>query len=126
MLSYRHCISSIGKFRAMQLFFWRKNKIIDVFASSLADEWYSLVQPDAAEDYLRNKSADKKTEKSIRKIDRQLEDVVAQVQQFRIANSLGVYGKARLHLKFTERLKELGYDAKVAGRLNEMLLLRTP
>ena len=110
----------------MRLFFWRKNKIIDVFASSLADELYSLVQPDAAKDYLDNKSAGKQAEKSRRKIDRQLEDVVAQVQQFRMANSLGVYGKARLHLKFTERLKELGYDAKVAGRLNEMLLLRTP
>jgi hypothetical protein len=116
----------IRELTSMGLFFWRKNRTIDVFASALADEFYSAVQPEAAKDYLTARSQQKKPDKLMKKIDRMLEDVVARVQQFRTANALGVYGKARLHLKFTERLKELGYDAKVASQLNEMLLLRTP
>jgi hypothetical protein len=108
------------------LFFWRKNKTIDVFANALADEFYSAVQPETARDYLEGNSGQKKPDKSRKQIDRRLEDVIARIQQFRQLQSLGVYGKARFHLKFTERLKELGYDAKVAGRLNEILLLKTP
>ena len=69
---------------------------------------------------------EKKADKTRKKIDRRLDDMVLRIQQFRSANSLGVYGKARLHMRFTERLKELGYEAKVADRFNEILLLRTP
>lgn len=110
----------------MSLFFWRKNKVIDIFASALADELYSAVQPEAATGYVGKGAGEKKADKSRKKIDRKLDDMVLKIQQFRSANSLGVYGKARLHLRFTERLKELGYEAKVADRFNEILLLRTP
>jgi septation ring formation regulator EzrA len=105
----------------MGLFFWKKNKAIDVFASALADELYSTLQPELARNSLENQSR-----KSQQKMERKLRDITTRVNQFRETNSLGVYGKARLHLIFTERLKTLGYDKRVAETLNEKILLRTP
>lgn len=108
----------------MQLFFWRKNKQIDTFANTLANELFSNLQPDNAVAYLAGPKD--KSGKTDKKIDRRIQELIMQVQHFRIQHSLGVYGKARLHLTFTERLKELGYDQKVADRLNEMVMIRTP
>lgn len=108
----------------MQLFFWRKNKQIDTFASTLANDLYSAVQPDTALTYISG--INEKSNKGDKKIDRRLQDLVFRIQEFRVQHSLGVYGKARLHLTFTERLKELGYEPKVAEKLNELILLRTP
>jgi len=104
-----------------KLFFWKNNKIIDDFAINLADELYSHIQPDAIEIYL----ADKKN-KSAKKTERQLSDFIDRVRQFKKISSLGIYGKARLHLTFTERLNELGYNKKLADKINEIILLKTP
>ena len=103
------------------LFFWKKNKLIDDFAINLADDLYSQIQPEVMNTYLSDKKS-----KSAKKINRQLEDIIHRVKQFRATYSLGVYGKARLHLNFTERLKELGYEKKLAEKINEMILLKTP
>ncbi len=108
----------------MQLFFWKKNKQIDTFANTLANELFSTLQPDDARAYLVSPKG--KSGKTDRKTDRRIQDLIMQVQHFRIQYSLGVYGKARLHLTFTERLKELGYDPTVADKLNEMIMIRTP
>lgn len=110
----------------MNLFFWRKNKHIDVFAGSLANELYSAVQPEQMKKYLRLEKGDKKAQKEIRKIESQFNNAIKLVQQFRATHSLGVYGKARLHLKFIERLEELGYDKNSAKKVNEIILLKTP
>ena len=113
----------------MNLFFWKKNNTIDVFASSLANEMFSTVQPMTANDYftklIKNKKI-KKERKEKQQMDYQLEYTVKQINQFKTINSLGVYGKARLHLKFSERLKELGYDEVTTKKINDMLLVRTP
>jgi len=104
-----------------KLFFWKNNKIIDGFAISLADELYSHVQPDAMEAYIANKK-----NKEAKKPERKIKDIIEQFKQFKTIKSLGIYGKARLHLTFTERLKELGYEKDLANKINEIILLKTP
>jgi len=110
----------------MSLFFWTKNKQIDVFASTLANEFYSLVQPQVAKDYFDTSSDDKDARKARKIMGGRLQEVIREVDQFRTNNSLGVYGKARLHMKFAERLKELGYDANTVTKINELVMLSTP
>ena len=40
----------------MNIFFWKKNKQIDAFAISLADEFYSHIQPQVAIDFMKSKN----------------------------------------------------------------------
>ncbi len=110
----------------MNLFFWKKNRNIDIFASDLANEFYSRVQPDAAHSFFEKTPKDKHEKKSRKQTEATIQDAIKRLEQFRITNSLGVYGKARFHLKFTERLKELGYGADIAKRINEFIMLKTP
>lgn len=110
----------------MGLFFWKKNKQIDVFASALADEFYSAVAPDLAKAYLAGTMTGKSSDRSTTMVNRKLKDVIDQLQKFRAATSLGIYGKARFHLTFVSRLVELGYEKEVAERLNEQILINTP
>ena len=110
----------------MSLFFWKKNKVIDMFANELANELFSTIQPDAASQYLTSSIDNKDTRKARKKIDAQIDNIIKRVQQFRTVNSLGVYGKARFHLKFTERLEDLGYETSIAKKINEHIMLKTP
>lgn len=110
----------------MSLFFWKKNKVIDIFASNLANEFFSAIQPEVARSYFSKPATDKREKKMIKNIDDKIRDIIKKIEQFRASNSLGVYGKARLHLKFTERLKDLGYDNHVATKINEHIMLKTP
>ncbi len=115
----------------MNIFFWRKNKEIDAFAFQLADELYSDIQPGMAGQYLsqnnaaKGKEAKKATDVHNR-VTRRHNEIITKVQQYRAVHSLGIYGKARLHLTFTERLKELGYSQATAKEFNQIILLRTP
>lgn len=110
----------------MSLFFWKKNKHIDMFADMLAKSLYSFAQPELASDYLNGKGGKNEDKKTRKKIDALVDDIARQINQFKITNSVGIYGKARLHMKFTERLKELGYDEMTAKKFNEILMLKTP
>lgn len=115
----------------MNLFFWRKNRVIDQFAFQLADEVYSHVNPELMTSYFNTgddlkKSDAKKHEQLRQKVIRTLNDTIMRIQQFRSLHKLGIYGKARLHLTFTERLRELGYPAEIAEEVNKLVLLRTP
>ena len=113
----------------MDLFFWRKNNKIDKFASALADEIYSSIQPVAAAQYFENtasKESKKKAIKSIAHTEGVLSAAISKIKQFRETHQLGVYGKARLHMKFMERLEELGYQSNVAKKCNEFIMLHTP
>lgn len=115
------------------LFFWKKNAAIDQFAHTIAAELFSRVQPDQMEEYLATATnqaiTDKKTAKAQLRRDQVtqvINETILQVQHFRTAYGLGIYGKARLHLTFTERLKELGYSDPVATEINRIILIRTP
>lgn len=110
----------------MNLFFWRKNRVIDDFAVSLANELYSAIPPDQAADYFSSNSNKKLVEKIHKKLDSQIKISVISIKKFKNKNSLGIYGKARLHLKFMNRLKELGYNKDISTRINELLLISTP
>jgi len=108
----------------MPIFFWKKNKQIDAFANSIANDLYSTIQPDAALEFVNELGS--KTSKTGAKVARKLDDVILRINQFRAENPLGVYGKARLYMKFAEQLEELGYEKKVVKVLNEKIMVRTP
>ena len=108
----------------MGLFFWKDNKKIDAFANAVADDLYSHLQPKVAEQHFRGIA--QKSKKKDHKIEQRLAGIVDQMRQFRQAHSLGVYGKARLQMKFNERLQELGYDVLVTNKLVDLILLRLP
>jgi len=110
---------------------FKKNRLIDQFAQNLADEFYSQVLPAITRNYLLSSSSStqknkKQLEKQNKKVKDQLNDTILQVNQFRQTNKLGTYGKARLHMTFTERLIDLGYDEATAKEVNKILLLQTP
>ena len=106
----------------MGLFFWKKNKVIDEFATKVADEFYSRVLPNHAVKYFDGKT-DKKKSKEIESL---LNTLVRDVNQFRDQESLGIYGKARLHLTFMERLKELGYNETTSKEINKVVMVVSP
>ena len=117
----------------MNLFSWKKNKTIDMFASELANEFFSLVPPDIIHAYFKSKQQDRKNrqnksknKKENRSVESNLMSLVKQMQQFKILHSLGTYGKARLQLKFNERLEELGYDKETVSQLSDFVLLHNP
>ena len=116
--------SAIGEFHSIGLFFWKDNRIIDAFASVAAEELFSYVQPEIAKQHFQGVAQENK--KKQRKIEQRLNGLLSQMQQFTAANSLGIYGKARLQKHFSDRLLELGYDVAVTNRLVEAILLRNP
>lgn len=110
----------------MKLFFWKNNQAIEVFANNIANDLFSVVQPQSIRDYFQGVSKDKAAKKNRKKVEANIADIIKQIQQFRATNSLGTYGKARLQLSFNRRLQELGYDDDVISQLNEFILVRIP
>lgn len=113
----------------MSIFFWKNNKMIDKFARNLADEFYSRIGPDVAREYTakhKEKKKKKQEAKARDNAEKLIQSAAAQLNSFKMERKLGVYGKARFHLTFTERLQELGYEEPLAKKINEILLLRSP
>ena len=114
----------------MNVYFWKKNKEIDIFVIILANEFYSHIQPQLVITFLKEITEGKKQPGKINKnnirINKILEDVANHIVEFKEQHSLGVYGKARLHLKFMQRLNELGYSEDLTNELNEIIMVRTP
>ena len=108
----------------MGILFWKDNRKIDAFAVAVADDLYSHVRPEDASQHLKGKAL--KSKKKNRKIDERLAGTINQMRSFRDANKLGVYGKARLQMKFNERLLELGYGVDDTNRLVDIILTRLP
>lgn len=118
----------------MGLLFWKKNRQIDQFAYQLADNLYSQVLPDMAQQIVdgidsskggKSGKDKKKLKRNQEQIKRTMDDITLQMQQYKMDNKLGVYGKARLHMTFTERLEELGYNKDVAKELSNAILVRS-
>lgn len=123
------------------MWFWQKNRQITEYAKTVADEFYSQVQGDMLEAYLGENEEPGKALSSLKKkqrhkalqrevfqtqqVQQQLDALLQKIRQFKVEHRLGVYGKARLHLVFCERLKELGYEPELVNQLNRMVLLRT-
>lgn len=108
----------------MGLLFWKDNKQLDLFAQAVADDLFSHVRPDIARQHVFG--GGKIPRKKARKVEQKFTDVILQIQRYGKANSLGIYGKARLQKKFNERLEELGYDSDVIVKIAETMLLRQP
>lgn len=105
----------------MGILFWRKNnRKIDEFARTAADELYSYVNPEeAARHFAGEKEKKKKRQQNIEK---QFSGIIHKMHDFGIENSLGIYGKARLQMQFSERLVELGYEEKLARKIVDTIL----
>lgn len=102
-------------------FFWRVNKQIDEFSTSLADELYSQITPEMLT------AANKKTDKKISKQwDKQVNTIILRINEYKLTHGLGIYRKARLHQTFMSRLEVHGFSKKLVKELNEHLLLKTP
>lgn len=112
----------------MGLFFWKKNKEIDAFAKTLADDLYSRIQPGAMQLYfgLASDAPKPLTPQKTKEVQQRLHDMVMQAKQFKQLNKLGIYGKARLHMTFRERLAELAFAPEVVQKLDRILLLQVP
>lgn len=108
----------------MGLLFWKDNKKIDAFANAVAEDLYSYIQPEIAEQQFHGIAQENK--KKQRKIEQRMAGIIGQMQQFSATNSLSIYGKARLQKKFSDRLLELGYDVAVTNKIVETILLRNP
>ena len=94
----------------MQIFFWKKNKQIDTFSASLADEVFNVVQPELFKEYFEGFKDKKSSIKTKKKVDSLIDGMARNIVEFSKVNSLGIYGNARMHQKIRSRLEELGYD----------------
>ena len=103
------------------LFYWRKNKEIDNFANTLADEIYSQLPPAMLENQKKAK-----VKKLARRMDNELHASIVRLREFKNAFKLGVYSKARFHMIFMERLRSHGYPENIVKELNEYLLINVP
>ncbi|MEZ5493996.1 MAG: hypothetical protein R3E61_05265 [Pseudomonadales bacterium] len=123
----------------MKLFFWKDNYRIDSFAKQLADDFCNQVQPDAARVYFgsgeaiaslpatkNNNSGKRSTPNKQVGVERCVNEVALKLAQFKVQEKLGIYGKARVHMSFMERLNELGFGEETVQRLNRTLLLKAP
>jgi hypothetical protein len=126
----------------MKLFFWKDNFMIDSFAKQLADDFFSHIpptelqryfaSPDAVEAEAPEPAPTKRSKKPAKakpakapSTGLRIHDMALKTAQFKQQSKLGVYGKARLHLTFMERLAELGYEQSLARQLNNLLLRRS-
>lgn len=126
----------------MNLLFWKKYRQVDQLAHTLADEFYSQIQPEIALQYFveEGRNAHAPAKKSKRKklkknkaqesnqqkmVDDILILVVRKIQEARHAYGLGVYGKARLHMKLRQRLIDLGYSRELAHQVNQYLMVNS-
>lgn len=106
----------------MGLLFWKNNKAIDNFAQAVADDLFSYVQPDLARQHVRGRGDMPKKKKAA--IEQKFTDIRLQLKRFSDAQSLGIYGKARLQKQFNDRLEELGYHIDVINSITEDFLLQ--
>ncbi len=88
----------------------------------MAEDLYSHIQPEIAKQQFEGIA--QQNRKKQRKVEQRLNGIIGQMQQFSAANSLGIYGKARLQKQFSDRLLELGYDVPVTNKIVEIILLQ--
>lgn len=110
----------------MGIFFWKNNEAIDAFATTLANDFYNAITPQNFDKFLADNLDKKKNKKYDKNIKRAIGNVVTRIKDFKFQKKLGVYGKARLHLKFKNRLYELGYSESVVEDVNKLIMVETP
>ena len=103
----------------MNLFFWTNNNKIDTFATEAANKLFGSANPELISECFNQSATKNNNKKRLGKANRVLDDLLKSINQFKILHSLGVYGKARFHLKFRSRLEELGYDPAIASKINK-------
>jgi hypothetical protein len=101
--------------------FGEKKRMLIEFANQLADELYSRVPPNVVDQHMSGKS-----KSASKKFNDAMDDSVMRVAQFKTNHHPGIYGKAKLHQVFADRLRELGYPNELANEINQYILIKTP
>ena len=96
------------------------NKEIDAFSRSLAQEVGTRFPVG-----MERKINDKKDRKTKRNLARTLQSVYTKAHEFRQAQRLGVYGKARLGNTFKWELREMGYEPDFVEEATKGLIIET-
>ena len=99
----------------MGFIFWRKNRLLDKFGLSLANDFSKIFSPKLAISSKQNK-ADKK-------LDRALSSLQKKIKQYRLQDTPGVYKKARIMRSFIMQLESIGYDAELIEKLKQEVLM---
>jgi len=107
----------------VSIFFWKNNKVIDELAASLAEDLYNTVNPKSFDKFFADEKANKKLDKNVK---RAIGNVIVRIKDYRKDNKMGVYAKARFHLKFKNRLYELGYSDDVVEDVDKLIMVETP
>ncbi len=103
--------------------FWfgKKKRLLVEFANKSAEELFSTVPPALVEKHMGGKS-----KQATKTFQAGVDNVLMRFAQFKAAEKPGVYGKAKAHQIFAQRLKELGYPDDVADEINSYILTKTP
>lgn len=101
--------------------FGKKNKLLKNFSRVTADTLYSNAPPPLVEKHRTGKDR-----KATKQFQAAVEDSLMRVAQFKATEKPGIYGKAKLHFVFAERLKELGYPPEIADEINTYIMTKTP
>lgn len=112
----------------MNIFFWKNNKSIDQFANDIATSFYEKINPQQVAAYIEGSSQkkSKQDKKALKAVEKAIQQAITGISEFKSSKSLGVYGKARLHLKFKLRLVELGIEEVSVNKINEIIMVKTP
>ncbi|MEW8030391.1 MAG: hypothetical protein AB2806_21980 [Candidatus Thiodiazotropha sp.] len=101
--------------------FGKKKRLLIDFANQVAEELYRRVPPKIVDEHLSGKS-----KSATRKFNDGLDEGIMRIAQFKANEHLGIYGKAKLHQVFANRLLELGYSNELANEINQYILIKTP
>lgn len=104
----------------MFLFGKKKAQLVG-FANQTAELLFSRVPPGLVDEHRSGQS-----KKATKAFNQGVENALMRVAQYKATAKPGIYGKAKLHLVFANRLKELGYPQQVADEINHYILTRTP
>ena len=99
----------------MSLFFWRDNKALDAFSISLADGFSRKFSPQKISEMGASRNAR-------RVVEREVEDILRKLAQYKAEQRAGIYKTARLQNTFTYRMKELGYPEEIIKMFNHLML----
>jgi len=98
-------------------FFHRKSEI-DAFAKTMADEFSKTLPIDHIRSFEEKKYQNK--------LDKGLAKIIREVGICQSKKKMGVYYKARFHMIFMDRLREIGYPEDLIQNINKAVMLATP
>lgn len=101
----------------MSIFFWRDNKVLDAFSTSLADGFFKKLPPRKISEMGASRNAK-------RIVEREVESILRRLSEYKKEHGAGIYKTARLQNTFMYRMKELGYPEELVNMFNHLMLTK--